>query len=70
MTRSAYRSVFSVCSDAAEDGPMAAIITVRQLPVNESFSTSVSFEPRNADGPPRDEPPPAPVELQAPSGWH
>lgn len=39
LTRSAYRKVLSVCSHDAEPGAMAAIITVRELPTNESFNT-------------------------------
>jgi len=46
FARLAYFSVLSVSSkdDSAEE--MLAIITVRQLPPNESFSSRVSFESR------------------------
>ena len=47
FTRSAYRSVLSVCSHEPSAGEMFAIITVRESPKNESRSTSVSFDPRN-----------------------
>mmetsp|Transcript_2858 Transcript_2858/g.5348 ORF Transcript_2858/g.5348 Transcript_2858/m.5348 type:complete len:475 (+) Transcript_2858:1979-3403(+) len=46
LTRSAYLRVFRECSQLADEGEMLAIMTVRQLPMNESRSTSVSLEPR------------------------
>mmetsp|Transcript_585 Transcript_585/g.2266 ORF Transcript_585/g.2266 Transcript_585/m.2266 type:complete len:322 (+) Transcript_585:785-1750(+) len=51
LTRYAYRSVLSVCSHDPVAGDTLAIITVREFPMNESRSTSVSFEPRNGTWP-------------------
>ena len=51
LTRYAYRSVLSVCSHEPVAGDTLAIITVREFPMNESRSTSVSFEPRNGTWP-------------------
>ena len=45
FTLSAYRSVFKVFSEHADEGDTFPIITVLQKPTNESFSTIVSFEP-------------------------
>ena len=46
LTRSAYRSVLSVCSQLALLGDTLAIITVRaSSPMKESRRTSVSFDP-------------------------
>lgn len=45
FTRSAYRSVFNVFSEEAEEGDTFPIIIVLQNPTNESFNTIVSFEP-------------------------
>ena len=45
FTLSAYRSVFKVFSDEAEDGETLPIIIVLQKPTNESFKTIVSLEP-------------------------
>mmetsp|Transcript_8531 Transcript_8531/g.17065 ORF Transcript_8531/g.17065 Transcript_8531/m.17065 type:complete len:333 (-) Transcript_8531:769-1767(-) len=46
FTRSAYRSVFNVCSQELELGEMFAIMTVRAFfPMNESLSTEVNFDP-------------------------
>ena len=45
LTRSAYLSVFSVCSLELLLGEIFPIITVLQFPMNESFRTRVSFEP-------------------------
>ena len=47
FTRSAYRSVLSVCSHERSAGEMLAIITVRESPRKESLSTSVNLDPRN-----------------------
>lgn len=44
---SAYRNVFKVCSHDPEFGEMQDIITVRELPTNESLRTSVSLLPLN-----------------------
>ena len=46
-TRSAYRNVFSVCSQLYLAGEMLATISDLALPMNESLSTCVSLEPRN-----------------------
>jgi len=46
LTRSAYRNVFSVCSQLLKAGLTAAIIRVRAFPVSESLSTYVSLDPR------------------------
>lgn len=46
FTRSAYRSVFSVFSEEAEDGETLPIITVLQKPTKESLRTIVSLDPR------------------------
>jgi len=45
FTLSAYRSVFNVFSDEAEDGETLPIMIVLQKPTNESFNTIVSLEP-------------------------
>ena len=45
LTLSAYLSVFKVCSADNEDGEKLPIITVLQLPTNESLSTRVSLLP-------------------------
>jgi len=42
---SAYLNVFSVCSHEPVLGDMHEIITVRELPTNESLRTSVSLLP-------------------------
>jgi len=47
LTRSAYRNVFSVCSQQLAAGETLAIIVVLLLPVKESFNTCVSLLPRN-----------------------
>jgi hypothetical protein len=39
LTRSAYLSVFNVCSQQLDAGEMLAIIVVLELPTNESFKT-------------------------------
>jgi len=45
LTRSAYRSVFKVCSDELEEGEKFPIMTVLQLPTKESLRTSVNLLP-------------------------
>jgi len=45
FTRSAYRSVFNVFSDEAEDGETLPIMIVLQKPTNESFKTIVNLDP-------------------------
>lgn len=45
FTRSAYRRVFRVFYEDAEEGETLPIIIVRQNPTKESFKTIVSFEP-------------------------
>lgn len=47
FTLSAYRRVFNVFSEEAEEGDTFPIITVLQNPTKESFKTIVSFEPLN-----------------------
>lgn len=42
---SAYRNVLRVCSHEPELGEIHDIITVRELPINESLRTSVSLLP-------------------------
>ena len=47
FARSAYFSVFTVCSYCALDPLTVATITVREFPHNPSFRMRVSFESRN-----------------------
>ena len=45
FTLSAYRKVFKVFYEEAEDGDTFPIMTVLQNPTKESLSTMVSFDP-------------------------